>query len=238
MTVAWGEPGAKIWDVDSGNLVAELPLTKERVYGAEYTPDGGNLIGTTATQDGLLWSDWTHHVWDSKTGKSLRQVSADNIGFNWMFNWSDDGEKYASALSFNDIRIYSARTDQQLAKLKTNGRDQYSGVGSSGIVFTPDGQKVVVYSGVEGARLWDATTGNLISTLAGEVHYSEGAEFSPDGSLIASCRYGAYMWDAKSGKLVATFDKDCREIEFSADNSLIATSSDSGTVKVWYVQKQ
>jgi WD40 repeat protein len=73
--------------------------------------------------------------------------------------------------------------------------------------FSPDGARVLTTNADHSAKLWDAATGKLLTSLAHQDEVFQ-AEFSPDGAriLTASRDKSAKLWDAASGKLIASFD--------------------------------
>ena len=69
--------------------------------------------------------------------------------------------------------------------------------------FSPNGTRIVTASDDKTARVWDATTGNVIAILRGHQDLVRSAAFSPDGSRIvtASDDTTARIWDAGTMKL-------------------------------------
>jgi WD40 repeat protein len=53
-------------------------------------------------------------------------------------------------------------------------------------VFSPDGQRIVTASDDQTARVWNATSGQLLATLQGHTKAVWTAAFSPDGQRIVT----------------------------------------------------
>ena len=73
--------------------------------------------------------------------------------------------------------------------------------------FSPDGAWVLTASLDRTAKLWDAASGKLITSLEHQNAVLR-AVFSPDGAwiLTASVDNSAKLWDAASCKLIASFE--------------------------------
>jgi WD40 repeat protein len=107
--------------------------------------------------------------------------------------------------------------------------------------FSPDGKRIVTASADKTARVWDASTGQLIATLTGHTGPVNDASFSPDSTRIvtASQDNSARVWDASSGNLLATLNGHTAEVRkamFSPDGTHIVTAASDNTARVWDAQ--
>jgi WD40 repeat protein len=64
--------------------------------------------------------------------------------------------------------------------------------------YSPDGKTIVAASG-DGAKIWDATSGQELRTLSWHTDWVNSAAYSPDGKTIVTAnRDGtAKIWDAQ-----------------------------------------
>ncbi|MFN6497512.1 MAG: eIF2A-related protein [Nostoc sp. DedQUE01] len=104
--------------------------------------------------------------------------------------------------------------------------------------FSPDGKLIVTASNDKTARVWDTSTGKLLSELKGHQNSVNNASFSPDGKLIvtASDDNTARVWDTSTGKLLSELKGHQSAVinaSFSPDGKLIVTESYDNTARVW-----
>lgn len=88
--------------------------------------------------------------------------------------------------------------------------------------------------------LWDTTTGEKISMLAGHKEAVRQVEFSPDSRTLASVSHDqtARIWDVTTHKELASLTGHkavVRCLAFSPDGKVLATGSYDDTVKLWNV---
>src|SRR5260370_2437023 len=79
------------------------------------------------------------------------------------------------------------------------------------LMWSPDGKHFVSGYWFKTVRIWDAYTGNTISTYRSYYEVVEAVAWSPDGKYIASGnRNGtAHVWNVTSGKKVRNFLGHC-----------------------------
>ena len=108
------------------------------------------------------------------------------------------------------------------------------------VIFSPDGKRIATASQDKTAKIWDATTGQLLLTLTGHTDSVNNISYSPDGKLIATASddHTAKVWDAITGKELLTLTGHADavwRIAFSPDGTRLATASVDSTAKVWDV---
>ncbi|WP_395714191.1 toll/interleukin-1 receptor domain-containing protein [Reyranella sp.] len=89
------------------------------------------------------------------------------------------------------------------------------------MVFSPDGQRLVVADGEAGARVLDARTGKPLLQLATEGKPTGGIQFSSDGRLVALADFeeGTSVHDIATGKRLATVKGTLSWLASSADGA-------------------
>ncbi len=108
------------------------------------------------------------------------------------------------------------------------------------VAFSPDGQLVLTGSDDYTARLWETSSGKLLSTLQGHTFRVTSVAFSPDGRMILSGSMDgtARLWETSSGKLLSTLQGhthavNVSSVAFSPDGQLVLTGSSDGTARLW-----
>ncbi len=130
-------------------------------------------------------------------------------------------------------RLYADSISAQSLTLEHNGW-------LGGVAFSPDGKTLATANSDNKARIWDATTGEMLATFKGHTDRVESVAFSPDGNTLATGSYDATakLWDLATGQLLFTMkghtEKAGVGVYFSPDGRVLATANNKET-KFWNV---
>ena len=204
---------------------------KDLVSSVAYSPDGS----TIATGS---W-DHTIQLWDGLTGKEKKTLMGP-IGEVSSVAFSPDGLALASA-GYRSIHLWNVETGGH--KLEFNGRSYYIPV----VAYFPDGSKIASGTLEGKIHVWDAFTGQHITSYTG--HTGERTEnvtnidFNPDGSILASSGTDRMirLWNTATGQQLRTIEEhvdpvhgDSVEVVFHPDGrTLASTGSWDRTVRLW-----
>jgi WD40 repeat protein len=212
------------------------PLPHEAAaLGAAFGPDGQRIA--SCSQDGWV------KVWEAQTGQELLKFRAHKEHARGVA-FSPDGRVLATASWDGTVRTWDAQTGQPLPFSGTHRGCLY------GVAFSPDGRYLAAPgtklwgSGEQGAKVWDATTGDEVLRLEGDPVYC--LAYSPDGKRLATGgpEGTLRLWDARSGQEQLRFPGHTGAIwgiAFSPDGQRLASGSAglqkaSREVKVWDAQ--
>ncbi|KAG9120933.1 hypothetical protein FRC07_003330 [Ceratobasidium sp. 392] len=152
--------------------------------------------------------------------------------------YSPDGAYIASGSEDNTIRIWDARTGQQVGEPLEG---HINGVGS--VAYSPDGAYIASGSWDKTIRIWDARTGQQVGEpLEGHINGVGSVAYSPDGAYIASGSNDntIRIWDARTGQQVGQplegHTHSVLSIAYSPDGAYIASGSWDETIRIWDVR--
>lgn len=219
-----GSDGIKVWDTQSGHLVAEIP---ERVRTATFDPKG-LVIASVDDSD-------TAVIWDAQTGKRLhtlnhvsRRVYAvcfDRAGHE-VITGGDDGAVYVWGVKTGKLRIQFGEKNESLhgrvSRLAISPQESHLATG------TTDGT-VAVWDLPSGRLLWKTKKHRMnVMDIAYDGRGSRIATAGTDGS--------AKLWDAATGALLADLvghSDAIRAVRFRQDGDQLLTVSDDRFARLW-----
>ncbi len=195
---------ARIWDVDSGQLLFAVENVGELPPGAEFSPDGRTMLAIVRR---------TVRVLDATSGSEICRIGFDDPtkAFDGAA-FSPDGRRIVTRSTRDVVLVWDARTGEPLLEIAGHERtrhDPYIG-NVSGAQFGVDGAMVVTASADGTVRLWDSATGEERMRLShpGPVRL---VVLSPDGGrCLATWQVydehqnpgplRASLWDLESGR--------------------------------------
>jgi tricorn protease-like protein len=215
-----------VCDASTGFVQKILRGHKDFVLTVKFAPDGKTIVSGSR--------DKTIRLWDSQTGKEVRNLTATTKRSVWSVAFSPDGTKVLSGNGDNSVRVWDSQTGEQIMILKGHGGDV------NVISISPDGSIIASGSDDSTIRLWDTQSGHHLRTL--EAHGSSvyALSFSPDGTklLTGSGDNTIRAWDTQSGDEVMTLEGHAGIIyalDYSRDGTKIASGSYDHTIRIWDV---
>ncbi|MCB0253067.1 MAG: protein kinase [Anaerolineae bacterium] len=224
----------RLWQAADGSLLAVLTGHTSQAGNIHWSPDGQRLLTHGRDFTGRIWTlQDTGLLLDREAGGApLSHVTWSTAG-----SGDPNGDQLATVADGGIATIWDAATGTILHRL----------AGLSGLVSYAAWQPAagsndgawLVTTGQDGAKVWDTSSGELVSTYTGhgsaEVTF---AEWSPDGERVATAsRDGsARIWDPATGEtLLDLLGHDGRVllVRWSPDGSRVVTGSVDGTARVW-----
>ncbi|KAJ7686939.1 WD40 repeat-like protein [Mycena rosella] len=219
----------RVWDAQTGALVAGPCEHTEAVYSVHFSP-GGHRIASGSY-------DNTVRVWDTGTGALIAGPFIGHQNAVNSVHFSPDGTQIASGSYDETVRVWDAQTGTLVAGPFKGHRGSVTSVH-----FSPDGVLIASGSVDSTVRIWDAKTGTLVAgPFHGHTKQVTSVQFSPQGTHIGSgsADKTVRMWNIQTGACVAgpfTGHTDgVAAVNFSQDGALIASGSLDTTIRVWDV---
>ncbi len=108
------------------------------------------------------------------------------------------------------------------------------------VAYSPDGKNIASGSEDGTIKVWNAQTGQCVSTLTVDSGVLS-VVFAPDGSKIAAAHpYTIQLFDAqtqaKLGSPLSGHSGYVRAVSWSPDGNMLASGSDDETIKLWDAQ--
>lgn len=223
VVTASGDSLAKVWDVNSGNMVQTLKGHSSHVFSARFSPNSRRVV--TAGGE-------TAKIWEVSSGTQVKML----IGHTKRVSsaaYSPDGGVIVTTSEDGTAKLWNSQTGKEIRSIDIKKGWVYDAA------FHPNGRSVAI--GAQGglAGLWDVSNGRQIRTFSGHARAITSIAFSPNGRFIgtSSIDNTAKIWEAGSGRLVQTLRGDTiGQVNFSPDNKYVITAQAGGVAKVWNIQ--
>lgn len=218
-----GGYGIDVWDLTSGERVAQIPLESSPETFA-IAPDGSHLYYSLG--DDQLYD------YDVVAGEAAEPIEFEDDILRIVAH--PDGTQLALNVD-DDLVLYALETGE-MTTIPT-------GIGSlRRMAFNPNGDEIAVAKG-DIIEIYDLQSqeqvGELDSGVTGSIH--NGLVYSPDGALLASGREGMLeIYDTSTGeRLIELTSPDLTSptttLAFSPDGSQLAFINPMTSVEVWGV---
>jgi WD40 repeat protein len=223
-----------VWDYTHDSLIASLKgATAHRdstTTRARFDSQGQRLIASVG--------DHSARIWDLKSGTEISSVAVNpRAAMIYDLGFSQDGKlAYAAA---DALYVWEVATGKVVSIIRTAPGDDPSTIHTMSASFNPDATEIAAAAYAE-TRIWDVATGKAKRELTKA--WLDIVRYSPDGRRIAVVKdHGetADILDAKTGAIITSLVGHTHFIdtlEYSSDGSLILTTSEDSTARLWNAQ--
>ena len=191
----------RVWDTTKGQHILDFDAkgrAKLKANQAAFSPDGSRVV--TFCDSSESCGHTSAQIWDAATGRLIATLQGHKSRIGLVV-FSRDGKRVLTAPNSWDRGDYSARLWNAVDGELIGVLESHSNT-ISAAAFSPDGKKVVTWAGGDREnvslvndptlRLWDAGSGNALTSLKLTGVGSGSIRFSADGARILVTCDGRY----------------------------------------------
>jgi WD40 repeat protein/DNA-binding SARP family transcriptional activator len=223
---------ATVWDLRTGSLVCRTAGASDHSCPVLLSPDGtytltkndqGHYLLRPAGSETALQTVITYTL-VAFSADSTRLATVDESGQVYLFD--------LDTLFGGPTELESLGPEQASLSFSTEeGKEVYD------LAYGPDGSYLAT-AGVQGAKLWDAGTGQRVHHFMGGERNVWGVSFSPDGKRLVTVgpELIVRIWDVDTRESTQTFTGFAdylNDVNYSQDGTRIATAGWDGTARIW-----
>ena len=217
----------QLWEIESGKWIGDGWRDDgdcAAVLTIALSPNGKTVA--SGSRDGKV------RLWDIETKKVIARWTG-HTGTARSLCWSVDGERVVSGSEDGSIRVWDVESsDTVLGPIKTGHRGFVSAV-----IYSPDTTKIATGGRNEDAlKIWDAKTGNLLSTIKHDSTVSSLAWTSDQKKLITGSHPSIRIFDTATWQQIAILEGHTRtlcSLSLFQNDRLLASGSVDNTARLW-----
>lgn len=226
MVLSGGIDGmAKLWNSSTGAIISSVAAHSKEVMALGFSSDRKYFVTASADRSVKLWK--------VDGAAPIATLGGFGDGVTAVAFSPDNLSIAASSYHDRSTRLWDVTTGKLIHILSNSDRVRDT-------AFSPDGRRIATAS-FKIAHVWDAASGQLLTTLKGHSNWINRLAVSRDGARLvtASEDRTARIWNlgdpAAGSHVLSGHSSGVRDAAFSPDGSRVATASLDGTVRIWDV---
>ncbi len=196
--------------------------------GTAFSLNGTFIAAISLDRSGTIW------LWDVPTDTLIATLPGHpKYLYSWHVEFSPDGTIFVAKNSDGDAVLWDVASGTEIGILPhLHDMSQIE-------AFSPDSTILVTEDyAARSMNFWDTETATQLYTIS--TSPSKGV-FSPDGTTFATIKNeSVVLWDVATGgtlKVIRTPHRErINDLDFSSDDTTLATSSSDGTVLFWEIE--
>jgi len=242
----------RLWEIESGTQIGDdwRDGGEETLWSIALSPNSETLRSIALSPNSeTLWSialspnsktvasgsrDGKVRLWDVETKKVVARWTG-HTNLVSSLCWSVDGERVVSGSWDGTVRVWDVKSRKTVLGPIKSQTGYYRNIVHA-VIYSPDTTKIATSGAGDNAlKIWDANTGNLLSTIKHDIEVSSLAWTSKKiitGSYDSSIR----IFDTATWQQIAILEGHITSVSslslFQNDRLLVSGSHD-GTARLW-----
>ncbi|KAF4613911.1 hypothetical protein D9613_008174 [Agrocybe pediades] len=220
----------RIWDVDTGNVVAgPFEGHTSTIHSLALSSDGSKLISGSEDRSVRLWNVFSN---ESDIAPPCQSIT----GNVYTVAWSPDGTRIASGQYGGTVAVWSAQNGEAVIEPFHHSLANWS------ISFSPDSSRITAGTHHGAVVSWDLRTGEMVGNpFRGHSNVVNSIAYSPDGSKMASgSRDGTIIiWNCSTWEMIGEplghGNHWVNSVAFTPDGDKLISGVGDGSIYIWDV---
>jgi len=206
----------RLWEIESGTQIGDdwRDGVTQEVWSIALSPN--SKIVASGSRDGKV------RLWDVETEKVVARWTGHTDAVRSLC-WSADGEQVVSGCNIGTIKVWDVESGDAvrvLGPIKTGHQDVVA------VIYSPDTTKIATGGGYENAlKIWDAKTGNLLSTIKHDYPVYSLAWTSDQKKLITATWQQIAILEGHTHTVYS--------LSLFQNDRLLASASEDKTARLW-----
>jgi len=224
-----GDGAVRLWDIDTGKVIAKLAGHTDRVSSVCWNRDGRRMVSGSEDGTARVWDDGKIILGPIKTGLTNVKAVIYSPDMTMIATGGHSKKKQF-------IKIWDANTAKLIIHLKGHTLSVHC------LAQTVDGKTLISGSYDGSIRTWNTTTWEQIAVFTEYTGSVYGIAISPNGRILASALSDrtVRLWDLEDGEPISLplyHASAVTCVSFSTDGRILATGCKDKNAYTWNISK-
>ena len=216
---------AKIWESETGKILANLKGHKSGILKGYFSPNGNTILTIGDDSSAILWNTSTASIVKVFGTKRSKVTGA---------QFSKDGKLIFTNCTDSTVKLFDAESGLLKYQIKNSKDDVFSATLNS------TNTEIATIGSDNNIRIWKVSSGKQLKVLKGHTDMINYIEYSPDGSKLISgatdstarvwSSLGSLLFTIKANDIVyfTRFSPDQKTISTATSTTITLSDCDSG----------